>query len=434
MKSILKTGGLAALLCLVQVAQDARACSEVDALMWGFAKRSPLTALEAPERDAKSEIVNVEFARAYAMIRRDGGHAMFCIEGRSHWFSRADFTVTRDPRRIVATKSMESLTRPRLEFWRSLERLQIYLGRENSAEAGPAFQEVPSGTVPRGAALPLIREEAVFTDVGNRVFDALNILAPIRRDAIEAYERIRSAGGEDDEGPILIALDVSGSTEGFTRKAMTSLQAALLEGPASTRTDDAVIVAGFGGDGHVEYRGAAKVSDEDFVDWTPRPSRDPMDPDHPVGAAVATLSERSARGGVLVVLAGGDVGLAGIDTESFTNVIVAQITPERQTALAETAKAAGASFVDFPDIGEARLADLLNADAPAKRGRSTLEPEAFAELADLAARQGSIGLLPVDIEGSDQLAVAPPGLKEFDWFAIPLWIVFRKALLEIEED
>lgn len=404
-------------------------CEAADGFEWAFARVSPVSASKDAERRGPTRLLNVRFADAYAVLNRSDASVKLCIDGQAKWFSRADFSLTANRRWIAATNAMRNIDRPRLEFWRSLERLMIYFGREKDVPVGPIYREIPAGRSAERVKLPLIREEAVFTDVGNRVIKVGNVLVPVHRSLIEAYVRIRNAGSEKPGGPLAIVLDISGSAEGFTGPAISNLRTAL----SGDGSDQAVIMAGFGGDGTIDVRRAKSIHDPNLDGWDVRQAPGFSVGRHDLRRSINAVADAPGKQNTLIVLAGGDISLADTPLGSFSNVVVAQITPERQKILGKSARAEGALFLDFPEMQEGALVSVLD-PLLAPTPRIFVDPNDYGELAELAAHAETLALIPADIEAAEQLVHIPPGRDAFDWIALPLWTVVRLDLLTIKEE
>ncbi|MEO0652502.1 MAG: NAD(P)-binding domain-containing protein, partial [Planctomycetota bacterium] len=135
----------------------------------------------------------------------------------------------------------------------------------------------------------------------------------------------------------------------------------------------------------------------------------------------------------LVVLAGGDIALDfdAVPTEGGPALIIAETTPEIETALVESAEAAGRRVEPFgPDLAERLSAKVARAIAAAPPPEPQPEPtpkaptdEQFAAVAALMSALGALPLLPQNIDEADVLASPLSFADEAEWFAEELYLV-----------
>ena len=397
--------------------------------IWGFARQSPLDGHAAPDEAAEVKRLPVEFSVAYPVLKRDGGYVRVCIDGQAVWISRADVSVTRLPAWIQTKASMLQADRPRLQFWRSMDRLGAYLARGNIEAAPPIYHEVIDGKMEQPIRFPLLRIEAVESGVGNRVIDVANVLIPFPKAAIERYRALRAPVERDAKEPpsFGLVIDVSGSTEGFVPPALQALAAALKKHEHLKRVR--VVSAAFGGDGRIEGRTERSALDEAMEKWVQRPAVKAAAVKHDVGKAIKFVRANSASATPLIVLSGGDISVPRRALSKFSNVSFVQITPELQDNLRASARRVSARFYGFAIDPEENFDELFN-ELYERPPELEMDEAAYEEVASLMRQSRMLPLLPVDIAVAEALAIAPAGARSSDWFATPLWVVLRPDLLE----
>lgn len=403
---------------------------------WAFAKQSPIPITDAPGKRKPTGAVRAEFARAYAVIGKEGRREVkVCMDGAAVWARRSDFLLS--PRRtwIDTDRTMASKDRPRLEFWESPDRLRVYVGGETDI-APPRYREARDSIVTGTVSFPVIRIDFVEMGVGNREVEIANVLVPFSNAAVAAYETTRDPEGAGAAvGPTAktlgLVVDISGSTQGYVEPHLLSLVAALRE--TEHLANARIVSAGFGGDGKQITALARGIDDGGIAAWPVKPAEDGGAGTHDLAAAVDFVARNTGEDVPLMVFAGGDVSLAGASFDGFADVNIGQTTPELQDTLKTSAGATSGAFHEFGmDLG-ARIAARIAEAVPPPAGIVTDE-SAFIGVVALMGQPGMLAILPHDIAAAERLAVPPVGSVEPEWFATEMFMVVRNDLLKVREE
>jgi len=333
---------------------------------------------------------------------------------------------------IETGPAMQVKERPRLEFWESHYRLRVYIGGETE-NAQPDYREVAANPIVRPIAFPVIRVDFVKRQIGNRDVEIANILVPFAREAVEAYQAIRNPDGDGARpGAVLgLVVDISGSTEGLVAGPIRDLTAALQAHPHLAKLR--VVSAGFGGDGKTITHKNRAISDPGLAVWPVRPAPDASQGKHDVAGAIDYV-RRNAGGKVpLIVLSGGDVALARARLADFSAVTVGQVTPELQRALKRTAGRDGIDFLAYDSRLGSRIAERIAKYLPPPEGPKT-EARAYSVVNSLMESAGMLPILPENLERRKRIAIPPAGGTDATWFAVELFLVMRRDLLDYREE
>jgi len=425
---------IAAALALVSGAAQACAPDPSEVRQWAFAKLSPVPVFAAPGDRNPSGAAHARFAEAYPIIARKGRREIeVCIDGKAVWSRKSNFMTTHERLWIETGKGMRITDRPRLEFWESPDRLRVYIGGETEI-AQPDYREFSANAVTRKVSFPVIRVDFVKMQVGNRDVEVANVLVPFPREAVEAYQAIRDpgdGGGVAPGGVLGLVVDISGSTEGLVAGPIRDLAEGLASHAHLARVR--VVSAGFGGDGGTITRKDRSIDDPGLAKWPVKPAPGGGHGDHDIASAIGFVARNTADDVPLIVLSGGDVGLARARLAKFSSVTIGQITPEIETALKSSARRDGLDFLDFDrDLG-ARLAERIARLMPPPPGVQTKEA-AFAIVGELMEAAGMLPILPHDLEVRERMAIPPAGRTNVAWFATELFLAVRDDLLTYREE
>jgi hypothetical protein len=141
---------------------------------------------------------------------------------------------------------------------------------------------------------------------------------------------------------------------------------------------------------------------------------------------------------VTIVLSGADIAESSLGSTDLgaigsSSMIFAQITPEPSEALRKVARSlsdASVQLVDFgPKLVGNQIASQLKKAFEVKT-KGTVDPKAFGQVAESAARMKMLPFLPRRPSAERLLPQPQTYARQADWYTVPLWVTVDDLVLK----
>jgi hypothetical protein len=408
-------------------------CNEYPALGFAFARVSPLKVFTPPDFKLTGHI-GVDFGRSYPITQKKRGKVRLCIKGNNHWVKRSHI-VSKQSTEWVSVSPTPSMKRPKVQLWRSQERLNAYLSGSNFGQASPVYEEFITDSLPTPIQFPLYQRDFMEIQIGNRQVEVASILVPFPTDAIIKYKQLQLDRKKQHNTTMVILVDVSGSTVGFIDLFLERLNKTYTKLPMLKN----IMLLEFGGDGSVSKPQILSFRKITTYSWNVRSAPQQNRENQAILNAITLAAKQVKRQGVkppLLILAGGDVDIQPIkDLNAFGYTWIVQLTPEIQEALKKSASSLGktAKFIEFSPNNAVFLTEDMAKNLEFENEKRFQKPPDYPGVANIFAKMGMLPLLPKNLE-TEELATLPNFVsKESDWFAINLWTVVNGELLKFKK-
>lgn len=306
--------------------------------------------------------------------------------------------------------------RPDLQFWADRDAVDGFL---TGARTPPALAELRGDTSEVARVLPLV--EVAEVSRGRRGIPIGAVLLGIHRDAVAAYGAVTEGSGSGAAPVVLV--DASMSAAAFSQRFLKRLGQRLRDSDVLLADIRPVMLAH---DGTLTQRGTTTLAElagtgvpvlaagsaTELATSAPRAVLDGIDLDEPAD---------------LLVLAGGDVALDGLDAGRFADIRVVNVVPELLSDLEDSA-AGRAQVIPFSADAVEQLASMLIDDAD-------FRPPLGDRLADFGAvtvaqaAHGFLSAIPFEaVEGAPLIALPD---AQTEWVAVRVWTVLNPDVFEL---
>lgn len=417
-----------------------------DVIGYAFAKASPLTVYEAPDLTG-AHSRNFDYGVAYDVTERASGYVKLRLpDGKSEYAKAAHLLVVPGPRWLASTSAFRHDDRSLISFWQSSAKLNDFLAGIDTANSDWDYREFIATAPTYDLKLPIFATDTLELLGGDREVNIAGVLVPVTREMNESFNRVVS--NSDKKLDIHFALDVSGSTTTFLEDALWDISKALqrdetLRGRINTAD---VTTFRLGVTPPAVYRGPMPFEDIPRQTWHSKDHEAPTDGDiEPLSDGLKALADglkgQAASDSsipVTIVLSGADIvesSVSSIDLGAVGSgsMIFAQITPEPGESLRKAARSfrdASVQLVDFgPKLVGNQVGSQLRRALEAKT-KGPVDPKAFGQVAESAARMKMLAFLPKRPSAERLLPQPQTYARQADWYTVPLWVTVDDLVLK----
>jgi hypothetical protein len=412
-------------------------CNESPALGFAFARVSPLKVFTPPDFKKLTGHIDVDFGRGYPITQKKMGKVRLCIKENNHWVKRSHI-VSKQSTEWVSVSPTHPTKRPKVNLWRSRERLSAYLSGSNFGKASPAYEEFITDSLPTPIEFPIYQMDFMEIQIRNIQVEVASLLVPFPTEAIRKYQQLQLDRKKQHNTTMVILVDVSGSTVGFINLFLNRLNKTYTKSKLPKL--DNIMLLEFGGDGSVSKQKIISFRKLTSYSWNVRSAPVVQNGENKAILNAITLAAKQVkRQGVkppLLILAGGDVNIQAIkELDAFGYTWIVQLTPELQDALKKSADSLGktAKFVEFSPDNAVFLTEDMAKNLEFENEKTFINTPDYSSIANIFTTIGMLPLLPKNLE-TEELATLPNFVsKESDWFAINLWTVVNGELLKFKK-
>ena len=370
--------------------------------------------LQSPLAVDVGDAVSVPLA-PLSVVETSANFVRVCLDGLAVQVE-ADQVVLSDGATARIDAARLSAARPDLQFWADQDDVNGFLTGKGTP---PAYAELRGDTSGASRDLPLVDVSEVAR--GRRGIPIGAMLLAIHRDAVAAYADVTEGSGSGTAPVVLV--DASLSAAGFSQRFLKRLGQHLRDSDVLLADIRPVMLAS---DGTLTPRGTTTLAELAGTGVPVQAGGPPVELAKSVVRADLGAIE-IAEPADLLVLAGGDVALDGLQADRFADIRVVNVVPELLSEL-ENSAASHAQVIPFSPGAVAQLADLLVEDADFRPPLGERLAD-FGAVTDAQAAHGFLSAIPFDAEEGMPLIEMPDAATE--WVAIKVWTVLNPDVFEI---